>query len=260
VTSIASGSDLPQPEGAELFLVVDDLNHEYGSDRVLDGVSFSLGLGVTALVGINGAGKSTLMAAISGALRPTSGRLSITGLNPYSRERSRALRRVSLMPQSASFPKNMTALEVVEYLAWMNGLPGRRARARAAEAIDQVGLSARANSKVGQLSGGMLRRVALAQAVACDADVIVLDEPSTGLDPEQRRTMVTLIAGLERTVLMSSHVLEDVVDVAERVLVLHDGGLAFDGSVAGLRSLAPAGTDPAKSAEVGFLQLISSRR
>jgi ABC-2 type transport system ATP-binding protein len=260
VNLIEPRPDPPRPQSVNSALVVDALGHEYGPARVLGGVSFALELGVTALVGVNGAGKSTLMAAISGALRPTSGRVSINGLNPYSRERSRALRKVSLMPQSASFPRNMTALEVVEYLAWMNGLPGRRARTRAAEALDQVGLSARAKSKVSQLSGGMLRRVALAQALACDAEVIVLDEPSTGLDPEQRRTMVTLIADLDRTVLMSSHVLEDVVDVAERVLVLHDGGLAFDGSVAGLRSLAPAGTDPAKSAEVGFLQLISSRR
>ncbi len=241
-------------------LVVGGLVHEYSGTRVLTEVNFTLGTGITALIGVNGAGKSTLMSAICGALRPGSGRISIYGSNPYGRGRARALRQVALMPQFASFPRNMTAAEVIEYLAWMKGCPSRTARERAAQALAQVGLSHRAGAKIGQLSGGMLRRVTLAQALASQAEVLVLDEPSTGLDPQQRREMVALIGQLTGTVLMSSHVLEDVVEVADRVLVLHEGKLHFDGSIAELTALAPAGSSPQKAAETGFLSIISSAR
>jgi ABC-2 type transport system ATP-binding protein len=242
------------------LLDVDEMCHHYGRVAALDGVSFSLVRGVTALVGVNGAGKTTLLGAVSGAVRPMSGRISVAGHDPYGRDRRAALRAVALMPQSVTLPRRMTAQEVVAYLAWMRGAPSRRARQKAAEALERVGLGRRADSKVGELSGGMLRRVALAQALASDAEVILLDEPSTGLDPEQRRTMVDLVGALDGTVLMSSHILEDVVDVAGRVLVLDAGRLVFDGSVEELKSVAPEGTDPAKAAEVGFLHLISSRR
>lgn len=242
------------------MLTVEALTHRYGGVQALDQVSFSLDRGATALVGVNGAGKSTLLGAISGALRPASGRIAIHGHDPYGRDRKAALRAVALMPQSVTFPRRMTAQEVVAYLAWMRGLPSGRARRRAAEALERVGLGARAGSRVGELSGGMLRRVALAQALACDAEVILLDEPSTGLDPEQRRTMVDLVAAVKGTVLMSSHILEDVVDVAGRVLVLDAGRIVFDGTVEELKAVAPDGTDPAKAAETGFLRLISTRQ
>jgi len=242
------------------LLAVDSLCHSYGDLKALDNVSFSLDPGVTALVGVNGAGKSTLMSAISGAVRPRSGRVSINGFNPYGRDRRKALRLIALMPQLTSFPKNMTTQEVVEYLTWMRGLRPSEARRAAMESIAQVGLGPRARSKVGQLSGGMQRRVGLAQALASASDVVLLDEPSTGLDPEQRRTMVDLIGALDRTVLMSSHVLEDVVEVASRVLVLNAGQIVFDGTVEQLKSLAPKGTEPGKAAEVGFLNVISSAR
>lgn len=246
--------------GQSPSLVVEGLVHRYGDRQALDGVEVRLGRGVTALVGVNGAGKSTLIGAVSGGLRPTSGRVLIGGLDPYGRRRKKALRQVALMPQTASFPKGMTAREVVEYLGWMRGLPVSRARVRAVEALEQVGLGERMSARIGQLSGGMVRRVALAQALACEAEVVLLDEPSTGLDPAQRRTMVELVAGVRGCVVMSSHVLEDVVDVADRVLVLDAGRLLFDGSVAELIALAPEGTAEGKAAEVAFLQLVAGRQ
>lgn len=150
------------------------------------------------------------------------------------------------MPQTARFPGGMTALEVVEYLTWMRGVPARTARARARRALDRVLLGDRADTKVKHLSGGMVRRIALAQAIAAEPAVLLLDEPSTGLDPEQRRTMVELIAQIDReletTVLLSSHVMEDVTDVAARVVVLDAGRIVFTGSVAQLSQQAPTGT------------------
>lgn len=237
-----------------------NVTHSYGPTRALDGVSILLNPGVTALVGVNGAGKSTLISVVAGALRPSSGAVRVAGLDPYGHTRRGALKAVALMPQALSLPSSMTAREVVEYLAWMRGLSRRRARQLSAECLEQVGLAARAQTRVGQLSGGMLRRVGLAQALASAAEVVLLDEPSTGLDPAQRRTMVDLLRSLDRTLLMSSHVMEDVVEVAARVVVLDQGRVRFDGAVSALQSLAPAGTDPAKTAEVGFLTMIASHR
>lgn len=241
-------------------LSLQGIEHRYNDSRVLDDVDLTLTGGVTALVGVNGAGKSTLMSVGAGALRPSAGSVRVDDLDPYGRGRSTALRRVALMPQSVRFPSSMTAREVVQYLTWMRGVSGRQAFERADVALEQVGLAERAATKVGRLSGGMVRRLALAQALAADAGVVLLDEPSTGLDPEQRRVMVGLIGAVEGTVLMSSHVMEDVVEVAAQVIVLHDGRIVFHGPVADLQSFAPAGTHAGKAAEVGFLQLIAGSR
>lgn len=212
------------------------------------------------MVGVNGAGKTTLLTAISGGRRPTTGGVLVEGLDPYGRsgQRRTALARVALMPQSVRFPGNMSALEVVEYLAWMRGISRGRARDAARDALKRVLLTERADTKIRQLSGGMLRRVALAQAIAGGPAVLLLDEPSTGLDPRQRRVMVQLLDSLDMTVLLSSHVMEDVTEVAQRVLVLDEGRLAFDGTVADLCSRAPQGTPEGKAAEAGFLQVAGS--
>lgn len=226
---------------------------------MLDGLRHELGRGITALVGVNGAGKTTLLTTAAGGLRPQAGRVLVDGFDPYARHtRARALRSVALMPQAARFPGGMTALEVVEYLAWTRGSSGRTARLQAHEALGEVGLAERAGDKVRSLSGGMVRRLALAQAVATRPSVLLLDEPSTGLDPRQRRTMVELLSRLDGTVLLSSHVLEDVVDLADRVLVLHGGAFVFDGTLPELAELAPPGTDGARQLETGLLQLIDA--
>lgn len=245
---------------AEPIVTVEQVVHRYGKTLALDGVNLTLSVGVTSLVGVNGAGKSTLLTTMAGVVQPASGRVRVNGLDPHGRERRQALRSVALMPQSGTLPKRMTALEVVEYLAWMRGAQPKQARSRARESLAAVGLAPRERHRIGQLSGGMLRRVLLAQAIASEASVLLLDEPSTGLDPEQRRVMVDLIKGLELTVLMSSHVLEDVVDAASRVIVLDEGHVAFDGTVEALSAHAPRGTDPARAAETGFLAVLAHAR
>ena len=124
-------------------------------------------------------------------------------------------------------------------------------------ALEAVLLTDRADSKTRDLSGGMLRRVGLAQAIAMDPEVLLLDEPSTGLDPEQRRIMVDRLRGLDAAVILSSHVMEDVSDLADRVLVLDAGSIAFDGPLPALCALAPDPVAP-RAAEAGFLAVLAT--
>ncbi|MFV0463001.1 MAG: ABC transporter ATP-binding protein [Nostocoides sp.] len=238
------------------------VSHRYGSQLALDDVTVSLSEGVTALVGVNGAGKSTLLRILSGALRPTSGQVRLGDADPYLRgERHRALRRVALMPQLAEFPPHLSVQEVVSCVAWLKGADASTAADLAAAAVHAVGLGERATSHLRTLSGGMVRRVALAQAIASRPDVLLLDEPSTGLDPAQRRAMIDLIGGLRGTVLFSSHVIEDVESLAHRVVVLNAGRVVFDGPIHALRARgAEDGRSPASHSalERAFLALISA--
>ena len=194
-------------------------------------VTLELTEGVTALLGANGAGKTTLLRTLSGALSPTSGQVTINGLNPYARrERTDALDKIAFMPQTASVPRDLTAVDFVAYLTWMRGKRRTPARAEALEALDAVGLANRADDKLQRLSGGMVRRVWLAQALAAQAGTLLLDEPSTGLDPRQRATMVELIqARATGTVLLSSHLIEDVLSLATSVIVLREGRVVHRG-------------------------------
>jgi ABC-2 type transport system ATP-binding protein len=236
------------------------LAHSYRDRQALAGVSVRLEPGVTALVGVNGAGKSTLLNAMAGVLRPASGRVEVGGIDVYGRRRRVAMAQVALMPQLATFPRSMTSLEVVTHVSWMRGGSASAARQRALAALDRVGLADRSTAPMKSLSGGMSRRVALAQAIVNEPDVLLLDEPSTGLDPVQRRAMVAMIGELDGCVVLSSHVMEDVSDVADRVVVLHEGTVRFDGSVDELRSLAPSGTEASRSAEAGFLATVAAFR
>lgn len=242
-----------------------DVAHSYGDRTALDGVSLRLETGTTALIGVNGSGKSTLLSILAGALEPGTGSVRVMGLDPYrSRQRRAALPHIALMPQQAAFPSNMTIREVVGFIGWARGLGRNRARSRADVVIEQVGLSARADEQLKRLSGGMVRRVALAQALVSEPAVLLLDEPSTGLDPEQRRGMVSLIRELGSTVLFSSHVVEDVKDVAQRVLVLEEGRLLFSGTVGELEALAaPTGDASARAGsdiEAGLMKLLADER
>lgn len=242
------------------LLTLDGIHHGYGARDVLRDVSCEIGPGITALIGVNGAGKSTLLSIASGGVRPRQGAVAVGGHDLlHGRARRQGLGKVAFMPQDATFPPRMTAREIVEYVDWMRGAPRSGGRARALQALDRVRLADRAESRFGSLSGGMQRRVCLAQAIVSAPEVLVLDEPSTGLDPEQRHVMVQLIGTLAGAVVLSSHVMEDVADLADRVLVLDDGAITFDGDVAGLRALAPV-PEADRAAEHGFLAVLSAQR
>ncbi len=214
---------------------VDDLVHSFGRTRALDGVSLQARTGVTGLLGPNGAGKTTLLRVLATVLAPQDGRVRLLGLDPgVASERREIRRRLGYLPQDAGMSRSFTAFELVDYLAVLKEMTDRRERhaevRRVLEAVDLTSVSGR---RVRALSGGMRRRLGLAQALLGDPDLLVLDEPTVGLDPEQRLRFRDLVsrAGEGRTVVLSTHQTEDVAALCEHVVVVDRGRTLFAGSV-----------------------------
>jgi ABC-2 type transport system ATP-binding protein len=208
----------------------------YGGTRALDHVDLSFDRGVTGLLGPNGAGKTTLLRIVATSIAPDQGAVRLLGHDPLaSHDQVTEVRRhLGYLPQELGFPSDMTAFGFVEYVAVLKEWNQAAARSREVRRVlDLVGLGDLSAKKVRKLSGGQRRRVGLAQALVGDPDVLVLDEPTTGLDPAQRatlrRTLSTIAA--ESAVLLSTHQTEDVAALCERVVVLSEGRVRFDGSV-----------------------------
>ncbi|MEU1900128.1 ABC transporter ATP-binding protein [Nocardiopsis dassonvillei] len=206
-----------------------------GGLRAVDGVTLSLRPGVLGLLGPNGAGKSTLMRIVATAARPTSGRVLFEGTDVTARPRS--LRRtLGYLPQDFGFYPNLTAREFLSYLAAAKGVGARTARARIGELLEFVALDGAADRRLGTYSGGMVRRVGIAQALLNDPRVIVMDEPTVGLDPEERARFHSLLSELaaDRVVVLSTHIVTDVEAVATDVAVVVGGSLVRHGRPADL--------------------------
>lgn len=239
------------------MLQLQGVSHAYGGQDALRDIDLSMDADRVGLVGANGAGKSTLLSICSGALKPTEGDVVLDGLSMFGRKSRRgALVKVALMPQHLHIPGHLTAFEAVSYLTWMRGARWRDATRLAHVSLSDVGLGTRSSRKVKSLSGGMRRRVALAQALAASPELLLLDEPTTGLDPEQRRAVRELIADLPHRVLISSHVIEDVEQIASLVWVLDKGTMRFQGTANGLAALAPD-PDGARAVEDGLMALMT---
>jgi ABC-2 type transport system ATP-binding protein len=211
----------------------------YGSTRALDGVDLTFGRGVTGLLGPNGAGKTTLLRIVATSIAPDAGTVRLTGRDPLGSqaELTEIRRHLGYLPQELGYPSDMTAFGFVEYVAVLKEWNQRAARTREVRRVlELVGLGDLATKRVSRLSGGERRRVALAQALLGDPEILVLDEPTTGLDPTQRanlRHTLSVIAA-DSVVLLSTHQTEDVAALCERVVVLAQGAVRFDGSIADL--------------------------
>jgi ABC-2 type transport system ATP-binding protein len=243
-------------------LVLDGVRVQYGNFVALDLDQLSIGPGVTGLVGVNGAGKTSLMNALVGLTRLRAGTVSVAG-QPLTRRSVRAVRRrIGLAPQQFRAPGNVAVGDLVTYLGWLHGLSPTRAADRATEVLEQLGLTDKRGARVGQLSGGMLRRVSIAQALTHDPEVLLLDEPTAGLDPEQRHVVrqVVASAAADRTTLISSHLLEDVVRWSDAILVLNDGRVAFHGSVAEFWAEAGRRGVTEQDGELAFLAVVRRGR
>jgi ABC-2 type transport system ATP-binding protein len=221
---------------------VRNLEVRYGATRAVAGASFDASPGITGLLGPNGAGKTTLLRVLATVQAPNAGSISILGSDPeQSDERTAIRRRLGYMPQEPGFYRRFTAFDFVDYLAILKEMVDRPARrAEVARVLDAVGLSDVMGKRIRALSGGMRRRVALAQALLGDPSLLVLDEPTAGLDPELRLRFRDLISGLagERTVLLSTHQTEDVAALCHDVIVMDRGGVLFQGTPAALAERA----------------------
>ncbi len=202
-----------------------------GGVRGVDGVSMRLSTGLVGLLGPNGAGKSSLMRIAATVTRPTSGQLLFDGTDAVARP-DPLRRNLGYLPQDFGVYPHLSAREFLSYLAAVKGLPARVARTRIGELLDLLDLSGAGRRPLGKYSGGMLRRVGIAEALLADPRVLIVDEPTAGLDPEQRVSFRNLLADLasERVVLLSTHIVSDVESVASDIAIMAGGRLRVRGS------------------------------
>ena len=220
-------------------LLLDRLSKRYGATAAVDNVSAALGPGMHALLGANGAGKTTLMRMLCGILEPDSGSVSLDGgdiftLGPEYRNL------LGYLPQDFGYYPGYTAGEFMLYIAALKGLPRSVAARRSAALLETVGLSKHAKQKIKTFSGGMKRRLGIAQALLNRPEILILDEPTAGLDPKERVRLRNLLSELanDRLVLLSTHIVSDVESAADRVLLMKAGGILLDGSPEALASQA----------------------
>ncbi len=219
-------------------LALTHVSRWYGPIIALNDVSFSVEPGVTGLLGPNGAGKSTLLRLLSGQLRPSQGELRVLGVSPWGHPA--LFHRIGLCPDVDAFWERMTGRELLEALLGLTGLGRDECRRRAQAALAEVSLESAAARRVAGYSKGMRQRLKLAQAIAHDPEILLLDEPLTGMDPQHRRRVIDLVRRLGRegrTVLVSSHILHEVEAMTRRIVLLHQGRVLAEGDIREIRDL-----------------------
>jgi len=234
-----------------------EVGFDYGPRAAVDGITVDIGPGITGLLGLNGVGKTTLLRMIATVTTPTRGRVEVFGVDTASGELGGVRRRLGYLPQDASWTASLRVREMLEVFAWMRHVPRRSVRGRVDRALERTNMGPLAERRLGTLSGGEHRRAMLGQALLADPGLLVLDEPTAGLDPRQRveiRRMLAEIAQDTATV-VSTHLLEDVSTVADRLLVLDEGALVFAGTPAELAGTS-GGSPSTTALEQGFLRVI----
>lgn len=224
-----------------LVVSVDGLRRSFGGRRALAGVDLTAGRGVTAVLGPNGAGKSTLVRILATADMPEDGNYEINGISALSRVGQRIARRqLGWLPQQFGYDPGSRVIDYLDYIGWLREIPKRNRPDEIRRALVRVGLEDRARSRLRTLSGGMIRRVGLAQATLGDPGLLLLDEPTAGLDPMQRQSLYQLIRSEaeSRSVVLATHLTEDVDEVADHVVVLAAGVVVWSGSIEELRQLS----------------------
>jgi ABC-2 type transport system ATP-binding protein len=218
---------------------IDQLTKSYGGTRAVDGISFTSGRGVVGLLGPNGAGKTTLLRMVATVLAPDSGSLSLLGLDPADPgERTEIRRRLGYLPQAPGLYPGFTPFDLVDYVAVLKEHTDRDwRREETRRVLESVGLTDVMHQKIRRLSGGMKQRVALAAAMVGSPDLLVLDEPANGIDPDQRLQLRSLLSQ-SSTVLMSTHNISEVAALCQSVYVIFSGRVRFAGTPAELAALA----------------------
>ncbi len=214
---------------------VEHLAKDYGKFRALDDISLDIGTGMFGLLGPNGAGKTTLMKIITTVLRPTSGLVMVAGQD-VMRDPHTVRQNLGYLPQDFGFYKSLNAYELLDYIGTMKNIPRQHRRQQIDNVLEQVNLHRDAKRRVGDYSGGMKQRLGIAQALMGDPVLLVVDEPTAGLDPEERirfRNLLARISG-QRTIILSTHIVADIEASCNQVAVLNRGRLRFDGMPAEL--------------------------
>src|SRR6202451_856879 len=221
---------------------VDGLSRRYGATRALDEVDLSLERGITGLLGPNGAGKTTLLSILATVSEPDAGRVSVFGLDPReAAERVEIRRRLGYLPQDLGYHRHFTVAGFLDYVAILKEITSRRRRAdEVARVLAAVGLEGRARTRIRALSGGMRQRLGIAQALLGDPDLLLLDEPTAGLDPEQQLRFRELLSDLpgHPVIVLSTQQVDDVSAICSRVIVLLAGRVCFVGTPADLAETA----------------------
>jgi ABC-2 type transport system ATP-binding protein len=210
-----------------------DLTRKFGRTTAVDNVTLDVGTGVFGLLGPNGAGKTSLLRMLATILPPSSGKIRLLDRDPGSPAARREIRRrLGYLPQNLGYYPSFTVVEFVEYFALLKEVPPHIVPKAVAAAVEKVDLGPKAKAKLRTLSGGMLRRVGIAQAIVNEPELLLFDEPTAGLDPEQRVAFRSLIRDLGQTttVVVSTHLVEDVGAACSEVALMSEGKIVFRGT------------------------------
>lgn len=216
-------------------LVLYELTKIYGEKLALDHVSFSFHAGLYGILGPNGAGKSTMMNLITDNLKPTEGRVLYNGKKITSLGKS-YLTKLGYMPQQEGFYDAFSGRMFLSYMAEMKGIPRRKANVQIEEILERVNLQADAHRKISEYSGGMQKRLMLGQALLGDPRILLLDEPTAGLDPVERIRLRNYIHELsrDRIILFTTHIVSDIQEIADQILMMKDGRIVKSGPISSL--------------------------
>ena len=222
--------------GDDHLIVFEDVSKFYGEILGVNRINLTIAPGITSLVGPNGSGKTTLMNLMTGLIQPTRGRVSILGISPSDPQT--LFRKVGYCGQFDSFPKGMTGYDFVKSFLLVHGYHPKAAEEKTWQAIERVGLVDAADRKVAGYSKGMRQRIRLAQSIAHEPAVMILDEPLNGLDPMARAETIRLFRELARDgmhLIVSSHILHEVDMMSDRVVLINNGYILAEGGVSGVR-------------------------
>ena len=212
-------------------LTISDLTKDFGSFRAVDQVTFTMHSGVYGLLGVNGAGKTTLMRMLTTLIHPTGGEIRWDGQDVFRMD-SAYRKLLGYLPQDFGYYPDFSIYDYLMYIASIKGIRPAAAKQRALRLLKQVGLSQAGHKKMKPLSGGMKRRVGIAQAMLNDPKILILDEPTAGLDPNERIRFRNLISELseDRIVLLSTHIVSDIEYIASEILLMKDGRITLSGT------------------------------